>query len=189
MRPVQNIRILLICMIVLVGCSDSSDDTTASNQRALTAGSFQPVTGRDLRIVTGQVVYVPAYSEVFHGREGQNFELAVTLAVHNTDLDAPIIIQAVRYYDTDGNLVRDYIDEPIEVSSLATTGFLVEDSDTSGGWGANFIVEWVAEEPVYEPIIEAIMVSTSGTQGISMISLGRVISQTDAPEDLDSTDE
>lgn len=164
---------VLVIAVLFAGCGYSPD------HRALTAGSFQPVTGRDLRVVTGQVVYVPAYSEVFYGREGVNFELAVTLAVHNTDLDSPIIIQSVRYYDTNGNVVRDYIDEPVEVSPLATTGFLVQDSDRSGGWGANFIVEWVAEEPVYEPIIEAIMVSTRGTQGISMISVGRVISQTD----------
>lgn len=169
----SSLKWLLIMMAVLLltGCDSPPE------RRPLTTGSFQPVTGRDLRIVTGQMVYVPAYSEVFYGREGVNFELAVTLAIHNTDLDAPIIIQSVRYYDTDGNVVRDYINEPVEVSPLATTGFLVEDSDQSGGWGANFIVEWVAEEPVYEPIIEAIMVSTRGTQGISMISPGRVISQ------------
>jgi len=108
----------------------------------------------------------------------------VTLAVHNTELDAPIIIQSVRYYDTDGQLVRDYVPEPIEVSPLATTGFLVEAQDTIGGWGSNFIVEWVAEEPVSEPIVEAVMVSRSGTHGISLISLGRVISQT-IPEESD----
>lgn len=163
----------LIIIILLTGCNARSPQGMP-----LTTGSFQSVTGRDLRIVTGQTVYVPAYSEVFLGREGLNLELAVTLAIHNTDLDASIIIQSVRYYDTDGNVVRDYINEPIEVSPLATTGFLVEDGDTSGGWGANFVVEWVAEEPVYEPIIEAIMVSTRGNQGVSMISLGRIISQT-----------
>lgn len=162
---------LIIVALFITGCNSSSE------RQPLTTGSFQPITGRDLRIVTGQMVYVPAYSEVFYGSEGLNMELAVTLAIHNTDLDSPIIIQSVRYYDTDGNVVRDYISEPVEVSPLATTGFLVEDSDRSGGWGANFIVEWVAEEPVYEPLIEAIMVSTRGTQGISMISIGRVISQ------------
>lgn len=173
-------RILIIAaMSLLVGCAGIAP---ASEQRPpLTAGSFQTVTGRDLRIVTGQVVYVPAYSEVFFGREGVNMELAVTLAIHNTDLDAPIIIRSVRYYDTDGNVVRDYIDEPAEISPLATTGFLVEDDDRSGGWGANFVVEWAAEEPVYEPIIEAIMVSTRGTQGVSLVSLGRVLSQTGEP--------
>jgi hypothetical protein len=76
-------------------------------------------------------------------------------------------------------LVRDYIDQPVEVAPLATTGFLVDDRDMSGGWGANFIVEWVAEEPVYEPIVEAIMIGARDTQGISMISPGRVISEMD----------
>lgn len=167
----------LIFIILLASCSPPTEVTTA--------GSFQPVTGRDLRIVTGQTLYVPAYSEVLLNGSDRTHELAVTLAIHNTDLDAPIIIQSVRFYDTDGELLREYVPEPIEVSPLATTGFLVEARDTTGGWGSNFIVEWVAEEPVYEPIVEAIMVSTAGTQGISMISLGRVISQTDG----DQTDE
>jgi hypothetical protein len=151
--------------------------TPQTTSAPLISGTLQPVTARDLQIVTGQVVYVPAYSAIFYGRAGLNIELAVTLAIHNTDLEHPIIIQSVRYYDTDGNLVRDYISDPVEVAPLATTGFLVEESDRSGGWGANFIVEWGAEQPVYEPIIEAIMISTRGTQGISMISPGRILSQ------------
>jgi len=35
-------------MLVFAGCGYSPD------HRTLTAGSFQPVTGRDLRVVTGQ---------------------------------------------------------------------------------------------------------------------------------------
>ncbi len=164
----------------LMACESSAERTP------LVTGSFQAITGRDLRIVTGQVIYVPAYSEVFYGREGINIELAVTLAIHNTDLELPIIVQSVRFYDTNGQLVREYIDESIEIGPLATTGFLVEETDVTGGWGSNFVVEWVAEEPVHEPIIEAIMVSTRGTQGISMISLGRVIQEielTPTPEE------
>lgn len=168
----------VVCLFLLVTTMFMTACTGSTERIVTTTGSFQPVTGRDLRIVTGQMVYVPAYSEVFFGSQQHNLDLAVTLAIHNTDLDDPIIIQSVRYYDTDGLMVRDFINEPIEVSPLATTGFLVADSDTSGGWGANFIVEWVAEKPVYEPVIEAIMINTQGAQGISMISTGRVISQT-----------
>ena len=171
-RIISNLSVL-IALLVLVACDDAPTET-----QPLSSSSLQPVTGRDLRIVTGQTVYVPAYSEVILHRDTVNIELAVTLAIHNTDLDSPIIIKSVRYYDTDGNMVRDYIDDPIEVSPIATTGFLVSTSDQSGGWGANFVVEWVAESPVFEPIIEAVMVSTQGTRGVSLISLGRVISQT-----------
>ena len=119
----------------------------------------------------------PAYSAIFYGNEGASIDLSVTLAIHNADLNEAIIIQSVEYYDTDGTFVRDYVDEPVEIASLATTGFRVRDTDLDTGWGGNFIVQWVAEQPVYEPIIEAIMISTRGNQGISFISPGRVITQ------------
>jgi len=176
MTHVRNPLILMVvALAIFVGCSPTASEP-------IKTGSFQSVTGRDLRIVTGQTLYVPAYSEVLLGTD-RSHQLAVTLAVHNTDLDAPIFLQSVRFYDTDGNIVRNYVEETIEVSPLATTGFLVEVNDTTGGWGSNFVVEWVAEEAVYEPVVEAVMVSRRGAQGFSMISLGRVISQTNVETD------
>ncbi len=175
MKPkrLQVIILVVLTVLMLTGC----DAAVTQPQQPLASSAARPLTGRDLRIVTGQTIYVPAYSEVFLGTEGLSRDLAVTLAIHNTDFDAPIFVQSVRYYDTDGNVVRDYIDDPVEVPPLATTGYLVEDGDRSGGWGSNFVVEWVAEEPVHEPIVEAFMVSTGGTHGISAISLGRVLVQ------------
>lgn len=167
-------RVLIIGMVsmLLVACGE--DETEPVSEQVL-----QPVTNiHELQIVTGQTVYVPAYSEIFNHDDDRTVQLTVTLAIHNSDLDAPIIIQSVRYYDTEGQLVRNYIEEPVEVSPLATVGFVVDEDDTSGGWGANFVVEWGAEQPVYEPVIEAVMISTHGSIGISMISQGRVISQT-----------
>jgi hypothetical protein len=79
--------------------------------------------------------------------------------------------------NTNGQQVRDYVSEPVALAPLATTGFIVEDRDDTGGWGANFIVRWGAEQPVYEPVVEAIMISTQGTQGISLISPGRILAQ------------
>jgi hypothetical protein len=130
----------------------------------------------DLHIVTGQLVFVPAYSEVILV-SSPALQLSTTLAIHNTDPEHAIIIQSVRYYNTDGELVREFIESPSELKPLATTGFVIPSDDTSGGWGANFLVEWVAEEPVYEPVIEAVMVSTRGTEGVSFISEGRVVSE------------
>jgi hypothetical protein len=173
------IALILVGLLTLTGCA-----TAPAPLERQTTGNYRPVTGRDLRVVTGQTVYVPAYSEVFFGSEDTSADLAVTLAIHNTDFNSPIIIQSVRYYDTDGNVVLDYVEDPVEISPLATSGFLVEEGDRSGGWGSNFVVEWVAEEPVHEPLIEALMVSTVGLNGISMISLGRVISQTTEAVDI-----
>jgi hypothetical protein len=167
----------LVTLGLLTACgSDNEQPSLSSNS----AGNLEVITGRTLQIVTGQIIYVPAYSEVFYGARDRTFQLGITLTIHNTDLEYPIIVQAVRYYDTDGNLVTNYVDQPASIDPLATIGFIVSENDQRGGFGANFIVEWGAEQPVHEPIVEAIMVSTRGTQGISFISPGRILSQTEA---------
>jgi hypothetical protein len=165
--------VYLFIAFMLVGCNqDATPPTTMSSAPTLTANEVSV-----LHIVTGQTVFVPAYSEVFYGAEGRLISLTATLAIHNTDLEHSIIVQSVRYYNTDGELVREFIESPLVLNSMATTGFVIESQDTSGGWGANFVVEWGAQTPVYEPVIEAIMVSNRGTEGISFISEGRVISE------------
>jgi hypothetical protein len=130
---------------------------------------------QDLDVVSGQTIYVPAYSEVpFTG--GRLLDLTVTLAVHNTDPTRPIVLTAVRYYGADGELARDFLPEPRQLGPLASTEFVAE-SERGRGVGTNFIVEWVAEEPVYEPVVEALMINATGNQGVSFISVGRVVSQ------------
>lgn len=103
--------------------------------------------------------------------------LSATLSIRNTDLTNSIIITSVRYYDTDGQLIRQDVERPVSLKPLASTSFFVAAYDTSGGAGANFIVEWVAEKTVSEPVIEAVMISTSSSQGISFVSPGKVVQQ------------
>lgn len=143
--------------------------------------TLQPST-TELNIVTGQTVFVPAYSHVFYGSNRQTMNMAITLAIHNTDLETPIIVTSVRYYDTDGNLVREFVEQPVELGPMATTGFLVPEGDLSGGWGSNFMVEWVAQDAVFEPVVEAVMVNASSGWGASFVSVGRVVSE-HLPED------
>ncbi|MBN2282688.1 MAG: DUF3124 domain-containing protein [Deltaproteobacteria bacterium] len=38
-----------------------------------------------------------------------------------------------------------------------------------------FIVEWMAHQPVNEPLIESVMKDLSGNSGMSFLSTGRVI--------------
>jgi hypothetical protein len=99
--------------------------------------------------------------------------LEATLSIRNTDLNRTIYIVSVRYYDTNGKLRRSHVDQTIRLAPLETLEFLVEEQDTVGGSGANFIVDWMAKEPVSEPIIETVMVGAVGTQGICFSSAGR----------------
>jgi hypothetical protein len=124
-----------------------------------------------------QSVYVPIYSHIYYRDARRTIPLAATLSIRNTDSDHPIVVTSVRYYDSDGKLLRRYVEQPVQLAPLASKDYVVEEGDLSGGSGANFIVEWNAETPVALPVIEAVMISTVSTQGISFLSMGRVIKE------------
>ncbi|MBW4564334.1 MAG: DUF3124 domain-containing protein [Mojavia pulchra JT2-VF2] len=167
---------LAIGFIILASCQSTKvppklqPDTTGVTQ------SHKIVTlDKKFKIVMGQTIYVPVYSHIYHHNRQEIFELAITLSIRNTDLNNPMIITSVRYYDSNGKLVKQYLDRPIQLDALASTDFFVNRNDTSGGLGANFIVEWVAQTEISEPIVEAVMIGTDYQQGISFTSPGKVI--------------
>ena len=94
--------------IILVGCSGQSYEA-ASDQESQTT---QAAARGDLSIFTGQVLYVPAYSEVYSATEDQTWDMTVTLSIRNANLDKSIFINSVQYYDTNGKLVTDYVESP-----------------------------------------------------------------------------
>ncbi|MFZ5563764.1 MAG: DUF3124 domain-containing protein, partial [Thermodesulfobacteriota bacterium] len=64
---------------------------------------------------------------------------------------------------------------PVTLKPLESLRYVVPERDTSGGSGANFIVEWKADKPVNPPIVESIMIGTQVQQGISFTSRGQVL--------------
>lgn len=81
-------------------------------------------------------------------------------------------VASIEYFDTEGNLVRRHLLEPRILGPLGSMEVVIEERDVSGGSGANFVVEWSAEDRLNPPIIEAIMISTLSGQGISFTSRG-----------------
>jgi len=128
---------------------------------------------------SGQKIYIPVYSHIYQLNKRTTFNLTATLSFRNADINRTLRIKSVLYYDSDGNVIKNYLEEPITLQPLASTSFVVEEADLRGGVGANFIVSWESEEPVYPPIVEAVMISTSQQQGISFVSTGRVIENHD----------
>ncbi|WP_054690445.1 DUF3124 domain-containing protein [Desulfosarcina cetonica] len=122
-----------------------------------------------------QTVYVPVYSHIYSGDREQPFYLAATLSIRNTDRRHAITIMAVDYYDSEGKFLKHYLASPQPLGAMATLRFVVPESDKSGGSGAKFIVAWQAGQPVAEPLIESVMISTKTQQGISFTSRGRVL--------------
>jgi hypothetical protein len=60
---------------------------------------------------------------------------------------------------------------------LAATEIFIPESDTSGGFGASFIVRWASEKAVVPPIIECLMIGARSGQGISFVSRSRVVQE------------
>lgn len=129
-----------------------------------------------------QTVYVPIYSHIYADDRYKNvpFQLTATLSVRNTDPDKAFTLKRVSYYDSEGTVLQQYLDKPAHIEPFHSVRFIVPESETKGGSGAKFLVEWEAAGPVLEPIIESVMIGTKLQQGISFISTGRVIKGTPA---------
>ncbi len=138
---------------------------------ALMAGPGDHATSK-IMLKTGQTVYVPAYSSIYHGDREREFNLAVTLSVRNTDMANAIVLERADYYDTAGKILKRYLTVKQPLKPLESIQYVVAESDIKGGTGANFVITWHSAKPVSEPIIEAIMIGTGGQLGISFTSRG-----------------
>ena len=131
----------------------------------------------EIRLSTGQTIYVPIYSHIYSGVKARPFDLAATLSIRNTNLKSSIELISVKYLDSEGKLVKDYLEKPIVIDAIATTRYIITEDDRAGGSGANFIVIWKSEQPVNPPVIEGVMIGTHSGQGISFVSRGQVIKE------------
>jgi hypothetical protein len=123
----------------------------------------------------GQTIYVPAYSHIYSGNRERPFLLTITLSIRNIDPEHQIKITRVDYYETQGMLLKKYVTKPVSLNPLESLRYVVPEKDKSGGSGANFLVEWKSEKYLNAPIVEAIMISTKGQQGVSFTSRGKSI--------------
>ena len=133
--------------------------------------------GSDIALSNGQTVYVPIYSHIYSGLKGRPFSLAATLSIRNTDARHAITLVSVKFYDSDGKLVKEYLDKPAELKAMASTRYILTEAETGGGSGANFLVQWKSKTKVNSPLIEGVMIGTRSGQGISFVSRGQVINE------------
>lgn len=154
--------VFVVIAITLVGCSEGGYGSR----------------GLSVPLSMGQTVYVPVYSDVYHGDASEHFLLAASVSIHNTDTKNPIKVSSVRFYDRDGQLLNDYLDQPVTVAPLVTRTLILAKADQRGGGvGANLLVEWHSTEGVTYPIVEAVMAGTIGDKSLGFTSRGQVIAE------------
>ena len=159
-RPLRVRTVLLIATIIITA-----------------ALHFQNALAGEPKMIRGQTVYVPVYSQIMVGERRIEFQLSVNLSIRNTDQKNPITILSADYYDSNGVVVRKFLTKPVTIKPMASTYFFIATSDKSGGWGANYLIEWKSETKVNEPIIESVTYGSRGTHSISFVSRGKVIKE------------
>ena len=110
---------------------------------------------------TGELLYLPIYSHIWHGDFDSGGKpdrtlISVSVSVRNTDPKLPIRIMSAQYYDTTGRKLKEFVQAPTVVSAMGTLELFIPRSDDSGGSGANFLIAWSADHPASPPVVEGI---------------------------------
>lgn len=119
--------------------------------------------------------YLSVYSQIYSSKENRTHDLTATISVRNTNSLDSVYLEKVEYYNTGGKLIKTFIERPVFIAPMETIEIVLDENNLQGGTGANFLFYWMKEERTPEPYFEAVMISTSGQQGISFTTQGRRI--------------
>ncbi len=119
-----------------------------------------------------EVIYVPIYSDIYADANNQKTLLAATLSIRNTSYADSIFISKIDYFNTEGKLVRKFLDNTISIQPMGTVNYVIEREDETGGAGANFIVELFSRNSKVKPLIQAVMIGQAGNKGFAFSTDG-----------------
>ena len=170
------LSIIVSLVILLIPSCKSRLDNRNSVQsiKAFNPNDYRIGKNNSVKLIHGQVLYLPIYSTIPYHQGKEFTDLSAFLVIHNTDFYNLIKVTKVQYIDNEGNLVKDYNANEVLLNPLSAKNYFVPSTDKSGT-GANFILEWVSDSLVTEPLVESVIVGLTSGQGISFISTGKVL--------------
>ena len=165
----RNFIVIASLFFIVISCKTETafeDDITPVNWKKRTTQISQSDS-----LVNGSS-YLAVYSEIYSVTEHRTINLTATVSLRNISSTDTIYMTKSDYYNTEGDLIRSYIKAPVYLKPLETIEIIIDEKDKHGGSGANFIFEWALPKEVHEPVFDAVMISTSGQQGISFTTQG-----------------
>ena len=173
----MRFRGIFAVVFIMLACIAEGGESYFSKEPK--SGSYFYKVGPELiKLKHACSAYVPAYSHIYLSKN-KTASLGITLSIRNVDSSQKIYISQVEYYDTQGKLTDTLTSGLFALEPMATVSYVIDQHDMRGGVGANFIVRWAVEKPIYPPIIEAIMAGNAGTQSYSFSSRGENVSCND----------
>ncbi|MEM6318276.1 MAG: DUF3124 domain-containing protein [Bacteroidota bacterium] len=171
----KNLLFFVAFTFLLVACDLRSDPNV--NKKGVDKLEQLEVYIDDIDLAYMDTVYVPIYSDIYSQSRDTRVYLTATLSIRNTSLTDSMYLKEIDYYDTGGQLVREYIDNNLLLTPMQSIDYVIEENDVAGGTGANFILVWGAKEDNLKPLFQGVMLSTAGQQGISFLTEGISISR------------
>jgi hypothetical protein len=164
----KTILKVLLISFVFVSCQNKTVDQPVP--KTDWGNRISEVTNYDNYIMGKS--YLPVYSHIYHLHEARTFDLTITVSIRNVSLTDSVYIQNADYYNTAGDNIRKYLQEPIFLKPMETVEIIIAEQDNEGGSGANFIFDWAIKNAKNPPLFEAVMISTHGQQGLSFTTRG-----------------
>lgn len=116
--------------------------------------------------------YLSVYSEIYHFSEEYIQGLTATISIRNISDSDTIFISKAIYYNTHGELIRDYFNSSIYVLPMETVEIIIDEPNNKGGTGGNFIFDWYIKPSTNKPYFEAVMFSNRMNSGTSFTTRG-----------------
>ncbi|WP_282111826.1 DUF3124 domain-containing protein [Maribacter stanieri] len=166
---IHSICLLVIVVTTIVSCKEKS--TEEIPVEVLDNHTLDRKANAILIDSLVRQVYVPIYSDIYNQTRDSRTLLTATLSIRNTSLIDSLFVSKIDYYNTEGDLVRSYIDSPIYLTPMESIDYVIEQQDTSGGSGANFMIDWYSKKQL-NPLFQAVMVGGLGAQAFSFTTEG-----------------
>lgn len=125
--------------------------------------------------------YLSAYSEIYSQTKLRTIPLTVMLSIRSGSFTDTTIINKITYYDTDGEILKEYLAKPIILKPMQSIDYIValnskenKEPQKRGGTGAHFIVGWGAKRNT-QPIMQCVMHGSIGNHSVSFMVPGKSI--------------
>ncbi len=166
---------LVLFSLVILGCVEDNPNLVTEKTIKAQTMHYLKNTVRDSSFINRKI-YIPIYSNIYRGTRSERTMLTATLSIRNTSEKDSLFVHRVDYFNTEGNLVRRYLNKDIYLDPMETIDYVIEERDTLGGSGANFIVEWYGKKHL-TPVIQAVMVGGLANRVFSFTTEGTPVSE------------
>lgn len=165
----------VLVLISLSSCIEQNPNTATEALVASQSLHYVDTTAIDSTYEQHKV-YVPIYSNIYQGSRAEKVQLTATLSIRNTSEIDSLFLKRVDYFNTQGDMVRQYLKNDVYLDPLETIEYVVEQRDTLGGSGANFMVTWYGKEHL-TPVIESVMIGGLASRTFSFTTQGTAVSE------------